>query len=603
MKGNIFVSKKIGYRFIPKTACTSIKKELYRIEKGMPFDEGSIGTHVHEYMRRNMSGPLKKLEFRFIVVRDPVKRFLSAYSNRVIHHRELSRNYIERNHSDLVGIIKKYDPSISEFIEYFVDYMRVETIRHHFRPIVDFLDGDDLSYFSNVYKIENIKDLENDLSSYTGDMVRFGREQTEGPKLKLSSLKKSELDFILWFYQKDYELLKGQYNPQLILSEYERDCNIFKGSNMKDGETELTGESPFIIWTLRRSGGTNLGDALFAASKFSAIQHEPFNGDRILGHITKAWMENSDEARLRKEIKNVLKDKPLIKHCFEIMPDFLNRVLAEESQKVGYKHVFLYREYASDRLLSLNYAQLTGIWGKEHKKTVEISNDIFSTPVDVERLITHEEMCRRKIKLIYKNLKEIGETPICLTFESIYKGVYEHSQLLIKHAFKLLGLSQKTPSDLELDKMLRGGGQGTKEKYLVFPEASVLVEKANRLGRITLLNAGKVEISPSEYANNLSLFEVWMPYVGLKDGEFFISGAIFDNKMENKWTMYMKCNDGNEIYFKTHLISPRIRNKFIGEDMAGRARFISSTPFSESGYLYLKFDQSEHLLCSVKLNQ
>ena len=41
---------------------------------------------------------------------------------------------------------------------------------------------------------------------------------------------------------------------------------------------------PFIIWTLRRTGGTIL------AAHIGVKHHEPFNKDRIFGDVSKAWL-------------------------------------------------------------------------------------------------------------------------------------------------------------------------------------------------------------------------------------------------------------------------------------------------------------------------
>ncbi len=44
---------------------------------------------------------------------------------------------------------------------------------------------------------------------------------------------------------------------------------------------------PFIIWTLQRTGGTNLTVRLVELSGLESFPHEPFNIERIHGHITK----------------------------------------------------------------------------------------------------------------------------------------------------------------------------------------------------------------------------------------------------------------------------------------------------------------------------
>ncbi len=65
-------------------------------------------------------------------------------------------------------------------------------------------------------------------------------------------------------------------------------------------------EKPFIIWTFRRSGGTNLGDALFHASSFQSVQHEPFNTDRVFKHVINDWNENISISALKENISEIL---------------------------------------------------------------------------------------------------------------------------------------------------------------------------------------------------------------------------------------------------------------------------------------------------------
>ena len=58
---------------------------------------------------------------------------------------------------------------------------------------------------------------------------------------------------------------------------------------------------PFIIWTLRRTGGTNLATRLMALSQYPKLEHEPFNPDRVHGHVTRNWVEHCDGYALDEE--------------------------------------------------------------------------------------------------------------------------------------------------------------------------------------------------------------------------------------------------------------------------------------------------------------
>jgi len=212
----------VGYRDIPKSACTSIKLELYHLMAGNEFNAADHGgKHIHQYMNSSFNTEIDDCDFRFIVVRDPIKRFLSGYSNRVLHHRELSREYISTNHKALLDEIPVFDPSLSEFIEHLDIYLKVSPIHHHIKQITSFLGNEDLECFSHVYKIENSDQLASDLSKTIEKPVTFGREQTGGKKINVHELTKQQANYLLEFYDADYKLLEGLYSKSDILKQVE----------------------------------------------------------------------------------------------------------------------------------------------------------------------------------------------------------------------------------------------------------------------------------------------------------------------------------------------------------------------------------------------
>ncbi|MFH7566177.1 sulfotransferase family 2 domain-containing protein [Oceanimonas smirnovii] len=574
MKGLYLKNGKVGYRYIPKVACTSIKEKIYEIENNKKFNREEYKKHIHQYMNHQHLKPITECDFRFIVVRDPVKRFLSAFSNRIGYYKELSKEYIKENTPELLNEIKIFNPNIKEFINNFHTYMKVPVIHHHFCPISDFLEGEDLSFFSKVYKMEKLNELESDLSVIYGTDIQFEKTQTGGKKIDIGSLKRSDLDLIINFYNDDYALLNDMYSPSEAVNEWKIKSNS-------------DSEAPFIIWTLRRCGGTNLGEALFKASKFNAVQHEPFNGDRIFGHITRSWSNTKDKELLYKNIREVLEKKPLIKHCFEIIPDEVNEALVKISSELNYKHLFLYREHPTDRLLSLNYAQTTGIWGKEHKNTVKLDEKIFDKPVDINRLIKHEQDSRRKIKLIHRNINKLHANPLALTFESLYQGAYEYSESLVMSTFKCLGLKFDDISPNTLKKMLRGGGQGTKEDYLRFPGADNLKEQANKLPRLLL--APPLKIANLEIDNTIGTdhFELWDGMPATEAGRSYLSGIIL-TKDESE--ILIMNEYGDKIKITTKLPSPKIKLLYPDNKKSANSRFLT-TPI-EKGKYYIKINKN-----------
>ena len=64
--------------------------------------------------------------------------------------------------------------------------------------------------------------------------------------------------------------------------------------------------SPFIIWTFRRTGGTNTSSRLFEFSDFKVHQHEPFNADREYNWILIHWKKHKDKQHLYSQLDKIL---------------------------------------------------------------------------------------------------------------------------------------------------------------------------------------------------------------------------------------------------------------------------------------------------------
>ena len=207
MKGLKFKNGAIGYRHFPKVACTSIKQEMYRVDNKVTYSESREGRHIHDYYNARLVD-IDECSFKFTVVRDPIQRFLSAYSNRVTHHMEASKK-----HLDEVGVVSDitfpvYNPSLSQFMEFFDLYSKIPSISWHIKPYAEFIA--DFDIFDSIYPINEIYSLEKDLSEIIGENIKFGREQTGGKKFSVKELKSTDVDFLLDYYSKDYELL-AQY--------------------------------------------------------------------------------------------------------------------------------------------------------------------------------------------------------------------------------------------------------------------------------------------------------------------------------------------------------------------------------------------------------
>jgi Sulfotransferase family len=209
----IFVSPwSIGYRPIPKVACTSLKEAFFALATGGKATADHLvgAKYIHDYFEARQCD-VSGANFKFIVVRDPVARFLSGFTNRVMHHRELSEGYLRAlriaDQLPLDSFI--FNPTLAQFVEHFELYALVPTIRHHFSPMADQVA--DLSAFDKVYPLESMDTLCADISRLTGRTFVVPREQQSIAKLRTGDVSKSVRRAILRLCKRDYALLKGYY--------------------------------------------------------------------------------------------------------------------------------------------------------------------------------------------------------------------------------------------------------------------------------------------------------------------------------------------------------------------------------------------------------
>lgn len=202
-------STNLVYFPVPKVACTSIKhallnynedgradwlSEARKTDKTLPNShrvypsEPLRPKHVLKYMGRRW----------FCVVRDPVRRFLSVYGNRVVHHNDLKSSEPALEQAGLPP-----RPDLDTFATHLEVYCRTSrSIRHHARPIVDYL-GRRPGRFDRIFRMSELSGLRDYLAE-AGAEIRLDHLQTGGPKLTPDDLPAPALERVKRFYASDY---------------------------------------------------------------------------------------------------------------------------------------------------------------------------------------------------------------------------------------------------------------------------------------------------------------------------------------------------------------------------------------------------------------
>ena len=211
---------KLAYAAVPKAACTSIKAVLAQHDPAIslpPEDERSGPTYHAVYptqrWRKWQWKPYQGEDwFRFCVIRDPSKRLMSAYVNRVVEKKELhnSRN-LQKGRVNL-----PMDPDPDFFFQNLEAYNQAASVIKHHTFTIQMFTGPSLGRFTDVYKVErDMPRLAEDLSARLGAQVTIPRENKTRVKLTLDDLTPKTREALRVRLTKEYDYLEGHYDNPL----------------------------------------------------------------------------------------------------------------------------------------------------------------------------------------------------------------------------------------------------------------------------------------------------------------------------------------------------------------------------------------------------
>ena len=198
---------RLAFFFSPKGGGTSLRAYLFHLENGFAFRDYKVqGRQVdaNDLVKNTRWKAFDKNSVQgfetFAVIRDPVRRFLSGYSNRVLHYRELST---EKAGETLREMDLPPDPDIDGFVENFHSYKQASrNFRRHFWPQQSFL-GPDKGFYTGIYRLENIAALVEDFNARFSFEAEMPRLQAGGPKLKFEDLRARTQERILDLVRSD----------------------------------------------------------------------------------------------------------------------------------------------------------------------------------------------------------------------------------------------------------------------------------------------------------------------------------------------------------------------------------------------------------------
>ena len=202
---------KLSYFSVPKCACTSLKHFFFTIENGFAFRDYQANgrpMHIHNAVYQSdafEAYPHKRIadHWKIAVVRDPLERVLSCFSNRVLHHRELER--IELSEEDRERGLTR-EPDLTTFVKNLERYMDIApTIAHHAGSLTHYL-GRDAAYFDRIYSMDELGALVDEVAARVGAVPELQSLQRGGPKFRVSDLALAEQDHLRRLYAEDYDI-------------------------------------------------------------------------------------------------------------------------------------------------------------------------------------------------------------------------------------------------------------------------------------------------------------------------------------------------------------------------------------------------------------
>lgn len=212
-----FKKYKFAYTPMPKCASSTLKSIFYKLETG----QDTINPHPFYnnpfFKTQNRDIAAYQDYFKFVVIRDPIQRFISYYYKNIMGDRSLRDHFGHQRfafHLDCT-------PDINFFIEHLEDYIYAFIdVRHHTLAQSAYIN--DLSQYDLICEIDNLNNLIDKLGSIIGQKLIYSTlmKSKKNVSTVFHDMSLKSLHRLLIFYEKDYKLLQDYYSPDAVLNEY-----------------------------------------------------------------------------------------------------------------------------------------------------------------------------------------------------------------------------------------------------------------------------------------------------------------------------------------------------------------------------------------------
>lgn len=224
----------VVYIVVPKAGCTSIKKLFYQLEGGAArthgwaarlFGRGGAARQpsIHQvegYITTEFTrvGPLPDGYSRICIVRDPLSRLHSAWSNKVGREAFAQRNEV----GALQAAGLEIEPSFGYFLENHHRYRELSRpAAIHTRPLSWHM-GEDITWYDRLFKLEQLAEFESFIAERVCAPVRVPCENASNGVARLLDFEPRHVELARQILAADYALLAGLYDFDASLDAFRR---------------------------------------------------------------------------------------------------------------------------------------------------------------------------------------------------------------------------------------------------------------------------------------------------------------------------------------------------------------------------------------------
>ena len=255
-----------------------------------------------------------------------------------------------------------------------------------------------------------------------------------------------------------------------------------------------------------------------------------------------------------------------------------------------FRHVFLQRRNALDRLLSLHYAKVSGMWGSHidlvgGTSPAPIAANTTAGSMPVEELALHEVTCRRVMQQLWQLFQSFDVQSHAIYFEDIYLAERSESEKQLTVLLEYLGLTPGPAEDAAWTRELfTNGEQGTRQRYQQLAGMHELQKRLTTL-TATTFDCGHEAVEwralGRAHPGVVEFFIDVLPARVANGEDFEVGGVVVLNQHAPQGLQLRLVGDGRAVPLRWGQPSERMARKHPDAGNAAHARWSGQAQFND----------------------